>query len=231
MRLEQWLVARLGERGPGREVGPPALERAVVVVAQDARRFREHRPVAGLELRVPRVGRQPAEHVRPEHRADHRPVAAARLPGDPTVVTRRQRPVAASTNCDHLVAQVRVVAPGRVESRYWLPPYEVQQSTNTTIAGAARPRRTIPCEQRIDVLRGRRAEGGSVPPHVDLAGHPLDQVDRRITSARGVVVARRQVDPDRPHRRVTERVPPEGRAVDRELVEATAERPGPGTHR
>ena len=59
-------------------------------------------------------------------------------------------------------------------------------------------------------------------PHVDLAGHPLDQVDRREAAVGLGVVRGREVDPERPHVRVAERVAAQDLALDLELVEAPA---------
>ena len=77
------MVALLRERRPRAEVLPEALERAFVLVAERARGAGELGQVARLEERVAGVRRQPAEEVGPEHRRDHRAVAAARLPAIP----------------------------------------------------------------------------------------------------------------------------------------------------
>ena len=231
VRLEQRFVARTREGRAASEVRPPALERPVVPVAQEPGPPREHRAVAGLEQGIPCVRRESAEQVRPEHRRDHRPVAATRLPGDPPVIALGQGPVATVDERHDLLAQVGVVATGgrRVEvltATVGRPAVDEHHDGR----GRRTLARPLTGEQRIDVLRGGRSERRPVPPHVDLAGHPLDEVDRRIAPGRSVVVTRRDVHPDRPLRRVAERVADERRAVDRELIETTVERPGPGTH-
>ena len=97
------------------------------------------------------------------------------------------------------------------------PPYDVQQSTKTTIAGGQPSSR----EQPVDELGHVRPEGGAVPPHVELSGHPLDQVDRREAPVGLGVVGGREIDPERPDVRVAERVAAQQLALDLELVEAS----------
>jgi hypothetical protein len=106
------------------------------------------------------------------------------------------------------------------------PPYDVQASTKTTIAGAA-----LLGEQPVDSLRRARAEGRAVPPHVELPGHPLDQVDRGEAAVGLDVVCGGHVDPERADVRVAERIVAQQVALDLELVEASHRLPRPRLHR
>ena len=112
------------------------------------------------------------------------------------------------------------------ESRNWLPPREVQAVDPDHEAG----RRLAAGEELVDQLGDGRAEGGPVAPHVELAGQPLDLVERRVAAVRLVVVAGRQVDPERPLVRVAERVAPQRLADDHVLLEAPLQGPGPWLH-
>src|SRR6185437_8831627 len=96
---------------------PELLVRALVLVPERARRVAELRQVAELEQRVAGVRRQPAEDVRPQHRYDHRAVAAARLAGQPAMARLGERPVPGVDERDDLVAEVLAVPPrpGRVD--------------------------------------------------------------------------------------------------------------------
>src|SRR5581483_452890 len=85
-------------------------------------------------------------------------------------------------------------------------------------------------EQAVDALRRARPEGGAIPPHVELPGHALDQVDGRETTVGLGVVRRREVDPERADVRVAERVVAQDVALDLELVEATHGLARPGLH-
>src|SRR5205814_1413318 len=90
-------------------------------------------------------------------------------------------------------------------------------------------RRLAAREHRVGGLGERLPVGRPVAPHRDVAGVALDHVHRRVGTGGLVVVARRQVDPDRAFAGVTERVRPQQLTgdhlfVDRDL--AGAVRPG-----
>ena len=117
-----------------------------------------------------------------------------------------------------LVAEIRVVVAdaGRVEElRAAVGRPGVDEDDE-------RGRAAVVGEERVDELEHVRAERRAVPPHVDLAGVPLDQVDRR---QRRLVGARRHVDPERPPVRVAEPVAAERIALELVLVEAPDEIP------
>src|SRR5205823_9257308 len=80
-------------------------------------------------------------------------------------------------------------------------------------------RRVASREHLVDELREVLPEGAAVAPHVDLPGQALDDVDRRVAPLRVGVVARWQVDPERPNVRIAERVVLEDLALELELVE------------
>ena len=115
--VQERIVGLLRERRPGAEVLPEAIEGAVVVVPESARRDTELGLVAGLEERIAGMGREAAEEIGPQHRRHHRSVAAARLARDPAVVTAGERAVARVHPRDDLFAEIGVVATcsGRVE--------------------------------------------------------------------------------------------------------------------
>src|SRR5207253_11098078 len=69
----------------------------------------EVRQVAELEERIARVCRQCAEEVGPQHRRDHRAVAATRLARDAAVRRVVERLVARIHERDYLLAEIRVV--------------------------------------------------------------------------------------------------------------------------
>ena len=149
-------------------------------------RVAELRQVAELEQRVAGVGREPAEHVGPQHRHDHRAVAAARLAGDPAVRRLGERPVARVDERDDLVAEVLAVAAGarRVD--------ELRAAVRRPGVDGddERRRAALLREQPVDELRRARPECGAVLPHVELPGHALDQVDRGEAPVRLGVVRR-----------------------------------------
>ena len=153
-------IGVLRHRGTAPEVPPEVLERAVVLVAERPCALAELREIARLEQPVAGVRRQSAPQVRPEHRHDHRAVAAARLPLDPAVLALRKRPIGGVDERNDLGAEIReVVARAGRESRNWLPPSEVQQSTQTRSPAARR---------RVRTAR-RRAPGSSSGRRLDCA--------------------------------------------------------------
>ena len=220
------MVGVLRERRPRAEVLPEALERAVVVVAQRAHRLAELRQVAHLEERVAGVRGQPAEDVGPQHRVDHRAVAAARLAADPAVRGLGHRPVVRVDARHELLDDVRVVAAGarRVDE------LAAAERRPRVDPDEDRRRRVALGEQLVHQLREVLAERRPVAPAVELPGQPLDHVDRRVALIGIVVVARRHVDPERPHVRVAERVALQHLALEGVLVEAAGELVRPGFH-
>jgi len=119
--------------------------------------------------------RETAEQVGPEHRRDHRAVAAARLARDSAVRRACERSVLRVDERDDLVAEIGVVVPDarRVEElRAAVRGPRVDEHDE-------RGRAAFVGEQGVDELEHVRAERGAVSPHVELAGEPLDQVDRR----------------------------------------------------
>src|ERR1019366_2826379 len=66
-------------------------------------------------------------------------------------------------------------------------------------------------------------------PHVELAGVPLDHVDGGVALLGVVVVAGGQVDLDRSHEGVAERIVPQGCALDHRLLEAAPVGASPGS--
>ena len=91
---------------------------------------------------------------------------------------------------------------------------------------AARPRG----KEIVGELREVAPEGGAIPPHVELAGEALDHVDGGVAPVRLVVVAGRQVDPERPDVRIAERVPAQRVALEAGLLEAARGLERPGLH-
>src|SRR5262249_8390279 len=85
-------------------------------------------------------------------------------------------------------------------------------------------------EEPVDPLRHVGTERAPVPPHVELAGHPLDQVNRREAAVGLGVVAGREIDPDRTPMRVAERVATQQLALDLELLEAPCRFTRPRLH-
>src|SRR5439155_16598154 len=166
----------------------------------------------------------PAEQVRTEHRGDHRSVPAARLPGDAAMLPRRPGPIAAVDPGNDLLAEVGVIATGarRVDElgpAVRGPAVDVDEDARRGLAAG---------EELVGELGEVEPEGGAVAPHVELPGHSLDLVDRRIAPIGVVVVARRQVDPDGSPKGVTERVVLEHVALDPALLDAARPLDGPG---
>jgi hypothetical protein len=209
-------VGVLRHRRPAAEVLPEVLVGAVVVVTERAGAVAELRQVAGLEQRITGVCRETTPEVGPEHRHHHRAVAPARLPLDPAMLTVWGGSVRVVDERHHLVAEVRQVVAGaaRVEELAAAERRPAVHPDDDRGWGLAA------CEQLVGELGEVFAEWRAVPPHVELAGEALDDVDRRVAAFRLVVVARRRVDPQRPLVRVAERVPAELVADDRVLVEA-----------
>ena len=193
----------LRERRARAEVLPETVVRAVVLVAQHAHDFRGTR--AGSRSR--RARRPRGWRVRRRGRA-----AASASPSRRSrrSTCRRSRDAPRPRACDSgRPPRARPRRTGRCgscpvpgESRNWLPPSDVQQSTQTTTHG----RRSSAGEEVVGELREVAPERRAVAPHVELAGEALDHVDRGVAAIRLVVVARRQVDPERPLVRVAERV-------------------------
>src|SRR5690349_5077920 len=126
------------------------------------------------------MSRESAEDVGPQHRHDHRAVAAARLAGESAVGGLGQRAVAPVDEGDDLVAEGLAVAAraGRVdELRAPVRRPAVDEYDD-------RGRAALLGEKLVDALGSGRAEGSAVPPHVDLAGHALDEIDRGETAVR-----------------------------------------------
>ena len=89
-------TARTARSGPSRR-GRPPRSRSKKTSSEPSKSsrslraaLRELRQVAALEQRVAGVRGQRAEHVRAQHRHDHRAVAARRLAGQPAVVAARR---------------------------------------------------------------------------------------------------------------------------------------------
>ena len=135
-------------------------------------------------------------------------------------------PVAGVDEGDDLVAEVLAVAPGprRVD--------ELRAAVRRPAVDGddERGRAVLLREEPVDPLGRARAEGGPVLPHVELAGHALDQVDRREAPVGFGVVGGRDVDPERPDVRVAERVLAQDLALDLDLVEAPHRLPRPRLH-
>jgi hypothetical protein len=145
-----------------------------------------------LEQGVAGVAGQGAEHVGPEHRRDHGPVAAARLAGDAAVLAGGEGRVGAVHERHHLVAQVVEVAPGARGVEELAAP---QRGPAVDEHDDRRRRCVLPREQLVDQLGHGGPEGAAVPPHVDLAGVALDHVDGRVAAARVVADPGGQVHP------------------------------------
>ncbi len=224
-QYEQRGVLLLGESGPRGEVRPPAPD-VGVVAAQVPGRLAELLDVARLVQRVARVRGQRAEQVRPQHRRDHRAEPAAGLAHDRAVRRAGQRAVPGVDPGHDLVAQVGVVAAG-------------PRGVHELAAAVLRPRVHVGDDGRRGLaarehaVRGlgeRLPEGAPVGPRGHVAGVSLDHVHRRVAPAGLVVVTGRQVDPDRPLGRVTQRVAAQKLAGDDALVDPSGEFRGPGQH-
>ena len=143
--------------------------------------------ITELEERVAGVGGKTAKYVRPQHRGDHRPVTTAGLAHDAAMPGFGHRAVMPVDPGHDLVAQVTVIAPGcgRVQILTHAdrrPAVDIYKDAGRRAAGR---------ELRVRELREVAAKCGTVSPHVDLAGQPLDDVDARIASSRLGVVPRR----------------------------------------
>lgn len=173
--------------------------------------------VAVLVERVTGMGRQGPEQVRAQHRRDHGAEPTARLATDGTVRRARHGAVVAVDEGHDLVTEVGVVVPG-------------SRRVDELAAAVGRPgidvhhdrRRRLPRgEHSVSGLDERLSERGAVAPHAQLPGVALDDVDRRVTAVRLVVVSRRHIDPQRALMGVPERVAPQSGAVEDMLVNAT----------
>ena len=191
------------------------------MVAQRPRGIAEVGEVAHLEERVAGVGRERAEAVGPQHGGDHRPVAAARLAHDPAVRGLGERPVTLVDEVDDLVAQVAAVAPG---------PRRVDELAAAERRPGVHEHDEARRRELVDELREVAAERDAVPPHVELPGQALEDVDGRVAALGVLVVAGRDVDPERPEVRVAERVSAQELALDDVLVEAPLELGRPRQH-
>jgi hypothetical protein len=179
--------------------------------------------VADLEQRVARVRGQRAEDVGPQHRHDHRAVAARGLPRQPAVVAARECRVAGVHEGHDLVAEVVRVAAGgggveELRAAVARPRVGEHDERRRALGGG---------EQRVDALDHRRLEGVAAQPHVELAGEALDLVDDRERLRVVELHARRAVDPQRAPRRVAERVLRQQLGLDDEPVERAVHRPLP----
>jgi hypothetical protein len=116
-RVQEDVIGVFRERRPRAEVLPEAFVRPVVLVPESTRGLADLPEIAGLEERVPGMSGETAEKIGTEHRCDHRPVAAAGLSGDATVLRHREGAVVGVHPRDDFVAEVGVVAAGarRVE--------------------------------------------------------------------------------------------------------------------
>src|SRR2546422_7086396 len=135
------------------------------------------------------------------------------------MVGRSRRAVVRIDPRNDLVAQVRVVVPG---------PGRVQELASAEGGPAVDPdhdarRRLARREHLVGQLGEVLPEGGSVPPHVELTGEPLDLIDARVASTGIVVVARRKIDPERADTRIADRIPLKSFALEPVLFEPTLE--------
>src|SRR6266480_551826 len=225
--VQQVAVAVLRERGPAAEVLPEVLVRTAVLLPERANRITELREVARLEQCVSGVRRQAAPYVRPEHRNDHRAIAAARFPLDASMCPVGHGPVPLVDEGNDLVTEEPEVVTGSrgIEE---LAPAERGPAVDPRDDDGRRP---AACEEVVCELRVVPAERRAVPPHVELTGEPLDHVDRREPLARVVVVPGRDVDPQWSVGWVPERVAPERLALDRVLLEPPVKVERPRLHR
>ena len=191
------------------------------MVAERARSLAEVGQVAHLEERVAGVRGQRAEAVGPEHGRHHGPVAAARLAHDPAVRRLGERPVALVDEGDDLVAEVASVAPR---------PRRVDELAAAERGPGVHEDDDARSRELVDQLREVAAERDAVPPHVELAGQPLEDVDGGVAAHGVLVVAGRHVHPERPEVRVAERVAAQELALDDVLVEASLELGRPRQH-
>src|ERR671918_357000 len=127
---------------------------------------------------------------------------------------------------DHLVAQIGQVVAGSGR---------VEELAATERGPAVDPYHDAGWDlTRSDPAVGQLREGGAhrwpVPPHVELAGEPLDHVDGRVAPFGLLVVARRDVHPQRAAMWVAERVPAERLALQDVFVEPAGGLTRPGVH-
>ena len=176
--------------------------------------------VGQLEPGVARVGGERAEHDGVQHAVDHRAVPAGGLAGQRAVVAIGEGVVVVVDEPDDVLRQVGGVASGsrRVEELA-APDGGPRVDVHDQRAGHIGVG-----EQRVEPFEVRRSERGTVGPHVDLPGEPLQLVDDR----QWPVGAGRHVHEQRPDVRVAEGVAPEGCAVDQVGVQAAGQLGGPG---
>jgi hypothetical protein len=182
--------------------------------------------ITRLEERVARVRGEAAEEVRAEHRRDHRPVAAGGLAGDAAVLRNRQGAIALVHPRDDLVAEICVVA-ARSRRVQELAPAERRPAVDVD---QDRGGHVSSGEEVVRELGEVLAERGTISPHVELARKPLDDINRRVSALGVVVVAGREVDPERPRARVAERIPLKSLALHLRFLEAAARLERPRLH-
>jgi hypothetical protein len=112
------------------------------------------------------------------------------------------------------------------ESRNCEPPYEVHASTNTTSAGG-QPSSAKSASTSSRTFGRKR---GAIPPHIELAGVTLNQIDGRVAAAGLRVVAGRRVDPERALVRVAQSVVAERLALEAVFIETSDGLAAPGLH-
>lgn len=139
------------------------------------------------------MGSEAAKEVGPQHRGDHGPETAARLPLDAPVPGIIEGPVAVVNERHDVVAQVAVVKAraGRVnELRTPVcgPGIDIDHQARRRLAAG---------EEFVGGLWEREPVGTAVRPHRYLACVALEHVYRRVPPGRLIVIARRHVNPQR----------------------------------
>src|SRR5579884_547796 len=85
-------------------------------------------------------------------------------------------------------------------------------------------------EKFVGHLRKILPEGSTIAPHIKLARQPLNQVNARVAPLLLLIVAGRQIDPQRALVGVTERIIPESLALENDLIKTSSKINRPGQH-
>ena len=146
------------------------------------------------------------------------------LPVDASVLGSGQGPVVRVHPTHDVLAQVGVVLPGPRRVHELRSPVDRPGVHVHDDAGWGLPAG----EELVGHLGERLAISGAVGPHGEVAGVTLDDVHRRVPPPGIVVVARRDVHPQRTVGRIAEMVALERRGMNRVAVESASQLCFPG---
>src|SRR5579885_2150375 len=138
----------------------------------------------------------------------------------------RQRPIMRIYPGNNLITEIGVIASGAVLFEELAttergPAVDPDEDARGSLAFR---------EEFVGHFREIFPEGRTVAPHIKLARQPLNQVNARVAPLLLLIVAGRQIDPQRALIGVAERITLESLALENDLIKTSSEISRPGQH-